>query len=305
MTPAALLRHPRWGLFDFGSDRTRGEAAFMRVLETYIVASCISFAWTWGAGIPDLVDVVFPLGLAHYVGVEALYNAAFAYGNAAAVSVLLAAGLVRATRWAYPVGALLLHLQFVTRFSQGFDPHGSHLLGMTLVAFALAPFVFPDARRQDRFALGMTYFFLGLGYTLAAWSKLIGTGLHWAEGAHMQHWIAEKSLDAFAASGVYALNALQQAALDHAWVATGFLVIGLVTEFTAFLAWLRPLRHLVALGVLGLHLGIFAVMGILSTFVIPQLVLLAFPWARWIDGWLARRGGAHETAPPPERLVPS
>lgn len=303
MTPASLLRHPRWGPFDFASDRTTGEAVFMRVLEGYVVAACVSFAWTWGARIPALVDVVAPQGLARYIGVDAFYSGAFGFGNAAAITVLLAAGLFRVTRWAYPAAVLLLHLQFVTLFSQGYIPHGSHLLGLTLVAFALAPFVFPDARRQDRFALGTTYFFVGLGYTLAAWSKLIGTGPHWVDGAHMQHWIVGKAFDAFSANGVYALNALQQAAVDHLWVAAGFLVIGLVTEFTAFLAWLRPLRHLIAGGILGLHIGIFAAMGILSTFIIPELVLLAFPWARWIDRWWARRSALAEPARASDRLA--
>ena len=41
--------------------------------------------------------------------------------------------------------------------------------------------------------------------------------------------------------------------------------------------------NLAGMAILGFHLGIYAVMDILFLFGIMELVLLVFPWARWID----------------------
>ncbi len=288
MARLSLAHH----LFDSDREQTPGEALFFRLFELYIVGACVSFAWTWGSVIPRLGDVVEPLGMAHYLDVSVAFGTPLALISAVLTTGLLALGFLRVWRWAYLAGFVLLHFQFVTRFSQGFDPHGSHLLGVTLLGFALGAVLFAEEGVRNRFVLGYTYFFLGLGYTSAAFSKFVGTGLLWADGRHMWMWIGEKSMDAFSNTGVYGLSWIQQLAMDHYAVAAGFLVFGLLTELFAFLMWWRPFRYPMVLAVLALHVGIFLVMNILSTFVIGELILLGLPWAAWLDRLLGRERSA-------------
>jgi hypothetical protein len=79
---------------------------------------------------------------------------------------------------------------------------------------------------------------------------------------------------------------MQELALSSFSVATLFLTIGLLSELAAVLMWWRPLRTPVVLAVLGLHVGIYMVMGIMFSITFAILVMLALPWARWIDAVL-------------------
>jgi hypothetical protein len=111
--------------------------------------------------------------------------------------------------------------------------------------------------------MAFAYTFLGLGYTSAAFCKLIGTGWYWPDGRHLWLWIHEKSIDAFSNFGVLDLNLFQEMALNHWWVATAFLTIGLVSEFVAISMMFRRYRMLAMAALLGLHVGIYAIMGII------------------------------------------
>ena len=148
---------------------------------------------------------------------------------------------------------------------------------------SLAALFFRRPVQVRRFTLGFTYFFAGLGYTLAGISKLVGTGVSWADGRHLWMWIYEKGVDALSKTGVADFNLLQELALADHTVATAFLAFGMLTELGAWLMWWRRFRTPVILAVLGLHLGIFWVMNIMFYLAFYELVLLGLPWAAWID----------------------
>lgn len=277
------MKNPFKDLFDYERPETSGEVLFFRLFELFVLGASIHLAWQWGLYTRRISDMVQPLGIAHYVDVSFLYGSNLPLVNAALLTALLLAGFFRRSRYAYFVAFLLMHLQFVTRFSLGKIPHSSNLVGMTLLGLSLALLLFHDAKHQRRFTFGFTYFFLGLGYTLAAYCKLIGTGIFWPDGRHLWLWLYEKGIDAYAWTGVFDFNGLQDLALSEYTVATLFLTVGLVTEFFAFLMWWRRFRTPLVLGVLGLHVGIYLTMGIMFYLTFYELILLAFPWAVWID----------------------
>ena len=152
---------------------------------------------------------------------------------------------------------------------------------------ALAMPAFTDASHRRRFTLGFTYFYVGLGYTLAGISKLGGTGLNWADGRHLWMWVNEKGVDVLSKTGVFELNVLQELVLASLTVATLILAFGILTELFAFLMWFRKLRTPVIMGVLALHVGIDIIMNIFFYLSVMLLVILGLPWAKWIDRALA------------------
>ena len=275
-------------LFDFEREETRGEILFFRIFEAFVALGTLYLAWTWGLYILRISDVVLPLGIAQYIDVSFFFGNVLPLVNAGLVTALIAAAFLRVSRWAYLGAFLLLHLQYAARYSLGEIPHSANMLGMTLLVLAVAMLVFRDARYQRRLTLGLTYFFVGLGYTLAGFSKLVGTGITWADGRHLWMWIYEKSIDLQAKTGVLDLNILQELALSHVSVATLFLAFGMLTELGAFLMWWRRFRFPVIVAVLGLHIGIFLVMNIMFYLSVFELLLLGPPWALWIDRWLGQ-----------------
>lgn len=274
-----LLRN----LFDFEKPQTKGELIFFKAFELFILWGVIDLAWTWGAYILRISDVVLPLGIARFVDVSFMFGHHLSMANAVIITGLMIAGFFRLTRYAYAAAFLLLHLQYAARYSLGEIPHSSNMLGMTLLGLSLGMLLFGNDLHRRRFTLGFTYFFIGLGYTLSGFCKLIGTGITWPDGRHLWMWINEKSIDAFAKTGVLEFNVLQELALSAYPIATVFLVFGLLTELFAFLSWWKRFRRPIYLAVIGLHLGIFIVMNIffrISTF---ELIILALPWSAWLD----------------------
>lgn len=270
-------------LFDFDRPETPGEVLFFKLFELFIVYATLNLAWQWGFYTLRISDIVLPLGMARYVDVSFMFGDVLPLVNAALITILAVLGFFRVGRFAYLAAFLLLHLQYAARFSLGEIPHSANMLGMTLLGLALAMAAFDEARPRRRFTMGFTYFFVGLGYTLAAFCKLIATGPSWADGSHLWMWVFEKGVDAYAKTGVFGFNFLQELILGSHLLATVFLTIGLVTEFFAFLMWWPRFRTPVVLGVIALHVGIYVVMNILFIFSMYELIFLAFPWAVWID----------------------
>ena len=279
-----LLRN----LFDFERPETNGDLIFFKAFELFILLGISNLAWSWGFYILRISDVVLPLGIARYVDVSFMFEYQLSLVNAALITGLMVAGFFRLTKYAYLSALLLLHLQYAARYSLGEIPHSSNKIGMTLLGLCLAMLLFSDDRHRRRFTLGFTYFFVGLGYTLSAFCKLIGTGLGWPDGRHLWMWINEKSIDSFAKTGMLEFNLLQELALSGQALATMFLAIGLLTELFAFLAWWRRFRLPVLTSVIGLHIGIYLVMNIFFALSVYELLLLAFPWPAWLN-WLASR----------------
>lgn len=276
-------------LFDFDRTETSGEVVFGRLFELFVAYFTVRLAWEWGQYITRISDVVLPLGIANYIDVSFMFGNALPLVNAVLITALAVIGFVRLTRYAYLAAFLLLHLQFATRFSLGEIPHSSNVLGMTLLGLALAVVLFDAERLRRRFTLGFTYFFVGLGYTSAAFCKLIGTGLTWPDGRHLWMWIYEKDVDAFAKTGLLEHNGLQALALSDHTVATVMLAGSLLAELLAISMWWKRFRAPMVLAVIGLHVGIYFVMGIMFKITLLELILLALPWAVWIDRLLPDR----------------
>jgi hypothetical protein len=275
-------------LFDFERPETTGEVVFFKVFELAVGIFVAQWMWDWAGYIQRISDVVLPLGIAQYIDISFMFEHGLAYVNAGLATALLVAGFARVWRGAYFGAFLLMHLQYAARYCLGEIPHSANLVGMAVLGLGVAFVLFREGRLYRRFSLGFLYFFVGLGYTLAAFSKFVGTGLTWSDGRHLWMWINEKSIDTFAKSGVLEFNAVQQWAIDEYWVATLFLTIGLVSELAAFLIWWRPLRLPIGLAIIGLHLGIYFTMGIMFTHATLLLVLLTFPWARGLEAGFRR-----------------
>ncbi len=270
-------------LFGFELEETKGEIVFFKIFELFVIFAIMHLAWKWGAYIPRISDVVLPLGIAQYVDITFMFGNTAGLVNAGLITTLLLIGYFRISRFAYFAGFLLVHLQYAARFSLGEIPHSSNMITMALLALGLAMLAFTDASHRRRFALGFTYFYVGLGYTLAGISKLGGTGLNWADGRHLWMWVNEKGVDVLSKTGAFDPNFLQELVLASMTLATLILAFGILTELFAFLIWFRKLRTPVILAVLGLHVGIDIIMNIFFYLSVMLLVVLGLPWSKWID----------------------
>lgn len=279
-------------LFGFDEEETAGEILFVRLFELFIVGSTIYWAWHWATYIPRISDIVLPLGIANYIDVSFMFNETLPYINLTLIAGFLLLGFFRVYKYAYLIAFLLLHFQFAARYVLGEIPHSSNVMGMIVLGLALAMLVFQSAKHRRKFVIGYSYFFIGLGYTLAGICKIIGTGIFWSDGRHLWIWIYEKGIDDFAKFGVLEFNWVQEVALSSFSVATLFLTIGLISELLAFLMWWRPLRTPLVLAVIGLHIGIYVIMNIMFGITFLILILLALPWHRWIDAVLSDRAAA-------------
>lgn len=276
-------------LFGFEDRDSKGQRIFRTALELFIAGATVYLAWTWGSYTLRVADIVLELGLARYIDISFMHGNNLPLYNAGAITVLLGLGFFRVGRWPYAVAFVLLLLQYAARFTLGEIPHSANLVGTGLLGFALGQLFFPDEVSRTRFGLGFTYLFVGLAYTFAAWSKLIGTGINWPDGRHLWMWINEKAVDEIARSGFVELNFLQEIVLSSIVLATLFLIFGLISEFFAFLLWFKPFRTWVIIALIGLHMGIWMTMDILFKLSIIELVLLAPPWAKIIDAHLDKR----------------
>ncbi|MEM8486833.1 MAG: hypothetical protein AAF564_14870 [Bacteroidota bacterium] len=276
-------------LFDFEREETQGELVFFKLFELFIMGSAIHMAWDWGFYILRISDLVLPLGIANYFDVSIFFGNGASLVIAGLIAILCVLGFFRINKYSYLAAFLLFHLQFATRYTLGEIPHSSNVVGMTVLGFATAMLVFSDARVRRRFTMGYTYFFVGLGYFMAAICKLIGTGIFWSDGRHLWIWIHEKAVDAMGYTGLLNYNFLQEIALSSVSFATIILTIGLLSEFFAWAMWWRKFRMVTLFAVLALHMGIYLVMNIMFWHTFWELILLALPWAKWIDMVLANR----------------
>jgi len=212
--------------------------------------------------------------------------------NAALITALVVAGFFRLGRWPYAVAFVFLLVQYAARFSLGEIPHSSNLAGMGLLGFAVGRLLYRERIDASRFAIGFSYFYIGLGYTLAAVSKFVARGISWVDGRHLWMWINEKSVDHLSKTGAVELNWLQEAALADRTVATLFLTVGLLTETFAFLVWWKRFRYPVCMAILGLHMGIYLTMNIMFILSVYELLILGLPWAFVLDRTVFRRARA-------------
>src|SRR5699024_11330105 len=101
---------------------------------------------------------------------------------------------------------LAMHLQYIARFSQGEISHGSNFTGTALMTLALAAIFFKNEAKLQKFALGLLIFLIGIGYSSAAFAKLIGTGFTWVDGRHLYLWIGERSNEVLSQNSTFQLH---------------------------------------------------------------------------------------------------
>ena len=277
-------------LFSPDHEETLGEKLFFRFFELFLVVYMLVFVWDWAQYIPQIETVLLPLGIAGYVDVSVMFGNSLAFWNATAITVASVFGLARIfPGLAYWIAIALFHLQYVARYSLGEISHGSNMIGLSILALAVAMTFFSNPTHQRRFTLGFIYFFVGLGYVTAAFAKMIGTGLNWPSGHHLWMWINERYIDSLSEFGAYNLNFLQELILGSVFVGTIILLFGLIVEFCGFLMWFRKTRYFITPVIVGMHFGVLMTMNITFNAFTLQLILLALPWAAFIDRALERR----------------
>lgn len=276
-------------LFAFDRPETRGELWHFKLYETFLVGTMVFWAWDWSRSIQRTAAVVKPLGIAAHVDISPMLSSGLSLLNAALISAGAVLGYLRiAPRLGYTAAFLGFHLQYVSRYSLGEICHASNFVGMGALALAAAMWVYPGAPERRKFAMGASFFFIGLAYASAALSKLVASGPLWIDGRHLWLWIGEKSLDAYSKYGTLELNPLQRAALGSRALATLILGTGLAVEAAGVLLWFREARAPVALLCIAMHLGIHFAMNILFDMSIYHLIVLGLPWAPLFDRLLGR-----------------
>jgi len=275
-------------LFQYDRPETKGEFIFFKLFEFLILYQVLFFAWDWGNYIPALGDVILPLGIAHYLDISFMFGW-IAWLNAALITLFVLWGFLRQQRFPYFISFLLFHLQYTARFSQGEISHGANLTGMSLLALGLAYAVFSTPVQRRKTTIGLVLFFVGIGYTSAAFTKLIGTGFTWPDGRHLWLWIAERATDRLSQSGSFQFNAIQEIVLQNYGVATLFLVAGWITEFLGFALWFRKIRSFIAVALIGLHFGVLISMNISFSAFVEILIIIGFPWYKLFDFLLRKK----------------
>lgn len=272
-------------LFEPNRNVSPGELLFFKIFELFIVFYVIKYAWDWGfyAELRNS-EVVLPLGLANYIDISFFFQNQLALVVAGLITMCAILAFFRiASKWMYPIVMILLHLQYVVRFSQGEIPHSSNLIGMAVFCFAIGAVFFPGKEKMPRFVLGAVIFFTGLGYTSAFVAKLIGTGIDWFDGRHLWLWISEKSIDILSREGTWNANFLQQLALNSTAAASVILLIGWFTEMIGFTMWWKKLRPYSTTLIIGMHIGITMTMNIRFDAFVIQLILIGYPWYKLLD----------------------
>lgn len=266
-------------LFEFKESDSLGVKLYLRLFELFSVIYTLIYAWEWGFYILRISDVVLPLGLANYIDVELFFGNNLPLISAGLMTVMATSAFFsKKYKWLYIIVFLLLHLQYVTRFSLGEIPHSSNLIGFSMLGLGLAFCFIRDKWRALSFAYGFLVFFIGLSYTSASISKLVASGITWVDGNHLWLWIAEKSTDVLSAEGTFALSWVQELALQSRFIATIILSIGLLTELCSFLFWWKKLRPIITLVLIGMHIGIYYSMNIWFMSYLIELSLIGFPW---------------------------
>ena len=260
-------------IFDFHTDETAGERFRYRFLELALAGWACWFAWSWGLYIPRIEAAVLPLGIARHADLSFMSENGLSLWNAAAITVLCAVAIA-VHKAAYLPCALLLHLQYASRYCLGEISHGSNLTGMALVCLGAGALLFREGRMQRRAGIGLLFFFTGLGYGSAAVCKLVASGPGWVDGVHLRMWIAERGIDLLSTNGAFSPNLLQKLVDAHTPAGTAILAFGLLAELSGPLLWLPRARVAVIPALVAMHLGVTAVMGIrFDAFVFILLLL--------------------------------
>lgn len=266
-------------LWGFNRPEKPLERPFFRLLEVYAVAYTLYFVWTWAFEIQQQADVILPLGLANYIDISMWFENNISIYAAILLTLSTLSAFFRIkTAWSYWVVMILFHLQYAARYSQGEISHGSNFVGTTVLMYAIGFSFFKHETEVRRFTIGSLFFVLGFGYTSAAICKMVGTGLHWFDGAHLQLWIGERTIDTISKFGFIEYNWLQELLMQKKWMASVTLLFGLAAEFFGFLLWFRSTRYLMIPVLIGMHLGIYWSMNILFDMFIYQLLVMMIPY---------------------------
>lgn len=257
-----------------------GELLHFRLFELFIVIYAVSYSWSWGIyATYRNTDVVLPLGIANYFDISIFFDNHLAIINAAFISILLVTAFFRkGPRWLCAIAMVLFHLQYVIRYSQGEIPHSQNLVGLSVLMVGIGMIFYRSEKSLSRFVFGAVVFFIGLGYTSAFFSKLIGTGIHWFDGHHLWLWISEKSIDILSREGIYETNILQQLALQHVHFASLILLTGWLIELVGFTMWWKKLRPYTTTLLIAMHFGITLTMNIRFDAFVLQLIIIGYPW---------------------------
>lgn len=271
-------------LFQFDEPDSVGTKIQLRAFEFFAVTYTLIYTWEWAFYIPRLSDVVLPLGLANYIDISVFFTNGISIYNAVLISLFtLIPLLFKRVRWLYAIAFVLFHLQHVARFSQGEIPHSANLVAFSLMGLGLAALFFKEMKNELSFAFGFTLFFFGLGYTSAAISKLVATGVTWVDGYHLWLWMGEKSIDILSLQGEFQYNWLQELAFNSRFLATLILSFGLITELLGFTIWFKKLRPYIVIMLIGMHVGIDLTMNIFFKTFSIQLIIMGFFWNRYIN----------------------
>lgn len=281
-----------------GREETAIDVLIFKIIEGYIVVRTVDYCLVWAAFVPNIGEVVLPLGIAEHIDISFMFDARVSWTLATLATVFLAAGFFRLNRFAYLGAFLLFHLFFAARFSLGEIPHSSNFVGVGVFALAIAPLVSENPTGRRQFAIGVLVFFIGLAYTTGAVSKLVVTGVTWSDGRHLWIWIAEKAADKYSEYGELTYLPAQRLMLDNWWLATLSLTFGLVSELVAFTFWFPRARPWAASAILVLHTGIYMTMRIMFSASMHLIALVGFPWSKWIaaasprtEKWIVERLG--------------
>jgi hypothetical protein len=271
-------------LFDPEREVTAGELLQFKLFELFIVVYVLLYSWSWGLYTQKFnEEVILSLGLANYIDISLFFDHYLSIIIAIAISILVLTTFFRVgNRWFYLIVMVLFHLQYVIRYSQGEIPHSQNLVGLSVLILAVGAIFFPTGKFFPRFVFGGVIFFIGLGYTSAFFSKLIGTGFHWFYGEHLWLWISEKSIDILSREGVYGTNLLQKLALQHVSVASLILLTGWFIELIGFTLWFKKWRPYTITLLIGMHIGITLTMNIRFDAFVMQLILVGYPWYKMI-----------------------
>jgi hypothetical protein len=170
------------------------------------------------------------------------------------------------------------------------ETHVAHATNMLLILYALWYWVDAQEIRSackagqfwamplyPRWVYSLSVFYLGMFYGLSGTMKLLESGLDWPNGVSMQLWV---SLWGNPESWLTSLI------LAKREIARGLQVATLVIETSGFLAIvLPPLRPVIGLALIGLHVGIVAVFGWAFHFNAVLVALVFLP----VNGWIGAR----------------
>ncbi len=281
MKIAKLLRDQ---LFEPERKLNSGELLHFKIFELFVVIYVISYSWSWGLYTQRLnEEVVLPLGVANYIDVSLFFDHHLALVIAALISIFVLLAFLRlGNRWFYLIVMILFHLQYVIRYSQGEIPHSQNLIGLAVLILAVGSLFFPGSKFFPRYVFGGVLFFIGLGYTSAFFSKLIGTGFHWFYGEHLWLWISEKGVDILSREGSFQPNMLQRFALQNVSVASAILLFGWLVELIGFTIWFKKFRPYTTTLLIGMHIGITLTMNIRFDAFVLQLILVGYSWYKLI-----------------------